>query len=495
LPISRAKLRAGHVLPEQPLWLAVPIAVETGEPCGSIDLHVRGLQVKRRFFRPVAALITALMAGPAASQPNDPPTISVPGPITATEDVSQPIVGVTVSDPEGAVLDVNLTAANGTVTPSALNGTPAQINTQLATLTYQPDPDFSGAEAIDIFVADGPHFVADQVAVNVDPAPPQFSLPGPLVATEDAVLQITGVSLSDVDGPIDVNLFSPNATLNPDVYSGDAAAVNAALALIDLTPDPDYSGPLTVDIIVSDGPHFDIQQIIVNVDPAPPQISLPAPLVGSEDAVLQITGVALSDVDGPIDVNLFSPNATLDPNAYSGDAAAVNAALALIDLTPDPDYSGPLTVDIIVSDGPHFDIQQIIVNVDPAPPQITLPSSLELPTNTESLLPGIVVDPIDGDVTVSFQVDIGTVDPLQLAGDAASVTALIGSVAYTPPPGYVGPVSLTVAVADGPHFDLAETTVSITAAGPSVPALGPLGLGVAALSLALAGGVGLRRLS
>jgi hypothetical protein len=58
------------------------------------------------------------------------------------------------------------------------------------------------------------------------------------------LLAIAGVSLSDIDGLVEVHLFAQDATVTPDFIFGDAATVNQALAQLSLTPDEDYSGSI-----------------------------------------------------------------------------------------------------------------------------------------------------------------------------------------------------------------------------------------------------------
>jgi hypothetical protein len=110
------------------------------------------------------------------AQVNDPPSIQLPASPSLTEDVPAVISGITVSDPEDGALSVSLVADFGSVVPDQVVGTPAQINTALAGLEYTPAEDYSGPVTIDIGVADGPHFVFDQLALTIDPAAPQSEI-------------------------------------------------------------------------------------------------------------------------------------------------------------------------------------------------------------------------------------------------------------------------------------------------------------------------------
>jgi len=297
------------------------------------------------------------------AQVNDPPSIQLPASPGLTEDVPAVISGITVSDPEDGALSVSLVADFGSVVPDQVVGTPAQINTALAGLEYTPAEDYSGPVTIDIGVADGPHFVFDQLALTIDPAAPVFSLPTVPPGTEDQDVVIDGISLSNVDGNINVTLLPSTGTVVPIETIGDAAAVNAALAQIVYTPAEDYSGPVTIDIGVADGPHFVFDQLALTIDPAAPQIWLPSPPSLPPDAESAIPGISISDIDGHVNVNLFVSTGTIDPVEFSGPATAVNPELAALTYTPPAGFSGPVVLDVGVSDGPHFVWSQLEIAV------------------------------------------------------------------------------------------------------------------------------------
>jgi len=172
----------------------------------------------------------------------------------------------------------------------------------------------------------------------------------------------------------------------------------------------------------------------------------------------------------------------------------VNTALGALTFTPGEDYSGPTVIDIEVPDGPHFVNTQIPVTVEPAPPQIVLPSGLGVPSDVASPVPGIEVLSIDGDVDVSLSVDVGTTQPQNVSGPAATIGPALSGAQYTPPAGYLGGVMLVVGVTDGPHSVWEQTLIQVEEQAAPVPALGPLGLGLAAVLLsALGAGATLRR--
>jgi hypothetical protein len=297
------------------------------------------------------------------AQANDPPSIQLPASPSLTEDLPAMISGITVSDPEDGTLTVSLAADSGSVVPDLVVGTPAQINTALAALEYTPAEDYSGPAAIDISVADDPHFVLDQLVFTIDPAVPAFSLPPVPPGTEDQDVVIDGISLSDVDGLINVGLAPSSGSVVPSDLFGDAASVNATLAQIVYTPDEDYSGPVTIDLIAVDGPHFVPDQLVFTIDPAAPQIQLPSPPSLPPDTVSAIPGISVSDIDGNVNISLSVSTGTVDPVDFSGPASAANSALAALSYTPPAEFLGPVVLDIGVSDGPHFVSSQLDIAV------------------------------------------------------------------------------------------------------------------------------------
>jgi hypothetical protein len=325
--------------------------------------------------------------------------------------------------------------------------------------------------------------------------PPVIAIPSSPSALEDTDTLVAGVSVSDPEnGTLTVDLNTLEGSVNPSNVVGTPAVVNAALALLTFTPNEDYSGPATIDIAVFDGPHSVYAQILLTVDPVAPQFNLPPPPTGVEDTLLEIPGVSLSSIDGIIDVGLWSPAGTVTPNWVTGDPASINLALAQLSLLAVEDGSGSEVIYLDVFDGPHHVSAELPFTINAAPPQISLPTGATLPPDTQSVIPGISVTSIDGEVTVNLAVDIGTVDPSNVSGPAESIDAALAAVQYSPPNGFLGPVALSLDVFDGPHWESSETTIQIQAETfPAVPSIGPSGLFTMVIALMLTGAVVLRR--
>src|SRR6202008_895639 len=114
---------------------------------------------------------------------NDGPVNAVPGAQTVNEDTALSIGGVSVNDVDGNLSTTRLTVTNGTVTVSlaggatissgangsatlTLSGTQAQINAALASISYQGNLNFNGADTLTVLSSDG-NSVTDSDTVSI----------------------------------------------------------------------------------------------------------------------------------------------------------------------------------------------------------------------------------------------------------------------------------------------------------------------------------------
>ena len=118
---------------------------------------------------------------------NSAPVNTLPGPMTAAEDATIAITGLSVSDVDGNLSSVQLSVANGVLNLSVaggatissgannsasvtLTGTQTQLNAALATLTYAGGADFNGADVLSVLSSDGPGLSdTDTLAITVNP--------------------------------------------------------------------------------------------------------------------------------------------------------------------------------------------------------------------------------------------------------------------------------------------------------------------------------------
>ncbi len=207
------------------------------------------------------------------SSVNDGPVNVVPGAQTVNEDTSLAINGVSVNDVDGNLSTTQLTVANGTLNVSlaggatisagangsstlTLSGTQAQINAALASISYQGNADFNGADTLTVLSTDGNGVTdSDTVSITVSSVNdgPVNAVPGAQTVNEDTSLSISGVSVNDVDGNLaTTQLTVASGTLNVSLaggatisagangsstltLSGTQAQINAALASLSLS--------------------------------------------------------------------------------------------------------------------------------------------------------------------------------------------------------------------------------------------------------------------
>ena len=348
--------------------------------------------------------------------------------------VNDPPVGadVTASVAEDAVLSGTLpgTDPDGDALVFALATAPASgiavINAD-GSYSYTPNPDFNGQDSFTFTVSDGvapPQTYTVTVTVTpVDDAP--VANPSPLVVTEDT--PATGaLNAYDPDGgALTYALTTPPAggtvSINPDgTYT--------------YTPNLNFNGPDSFEITITDSSGatlvVPIRFTVSPVDDAP--VANPSPLVVTEDT--PATGnLNASDPDG-------------DPLTYTVTQQPANGTLVVnadgsYSYTPNPDYFGPDSFEVAVSD-PQGNTILVPVSFNVAPvddPPVANPSPLIVVEDTPATGSLNAYDP-DGD-TLIFDL---TTPP----GSGTVVLNADGTFTYTPNPNFFGSDSFTVTIAD-----------------------------------------------
>jgi hypothetical protein len=374
---------------------------------------------------------------------NDPPVITAASSFTIDEDTSLTlsVADFTIDDPD----DATFTLSVGSGTDYSVNGT-----------TVTPDPDFNGTLTVPVSVDDGEDSSASlDVVVTVNPVndPPSIAGQGvsPLGATEDTpfTLGLGDLAVSDVDGP---------GPLTLSIRPGTDYTANG----LTVTPAPDFSGLLTVRVVVNDGladsAPFDVAVQVAPVND-PPVIAGQQPLSVNEDGALTIqpgVDLTVADPDGP----------SVSVALASGPNYSVNGLV----VTPDPDYAGPLIVPAVASDGqstsPSFPLAITVVPVNDRPvitasPSPTTPEDTSLPLSLSDFAVTDVDTPASGLTLVL----------------AAGANYSVSGTTITPAPDYTGTLSVPVRVDDG--TDVSDpVTVSVTVTpvndAPVITAQSPL---------------------
>ncbi|MEK7674617.1 MAG: Ig-like domain-containing protein, partial [Verrucomicrobiota bacterium] len=303
---------------------------------------------------------------------NTRPVAGVPGNQTVAEDTVLPLAGVSASDIDAGdgLMLVSLAAANGTLTlgsttgltvieganasPNlAVEGTLADLNPALATLSYLGMTDFNGSDTVAVVVNDqgntgagGPlsdskSFGITVTAVNDVPVANGQAV----VVVEDTAKAIT-LTGSDVEG----SALSFSVVAGPGHGSLSGAAPN-----LTYTPSANYNGSDSFTFKANDGAldsAVATVSITVTAVNDPPTMSDIANQTINESAVLGPVAFTVGDIDTPpanLNLTVISWNPVLAPTANivfggSGENRTVT-------VTPTANLFGTATITVTVSDG------------------------------------------------------------------------------------------------------------------------------------------------
>src|SRR6202008_4949805 len=231
-----------------------------------------------------------------------------------------------------------------------LSGTQAQINAALASVSYQGNPNFNGADTLTVVSADA-NGVTDSDAVSITVSSvndgPVNTVPGAQSVNEDTALAISGVSVNDVDGNLATTQLSvSNGVLNVSLaggaaisagasgssmltLSGTQAQINAALASLSYQGNLNFSGADTLSVVstdsngATDSDSVSITVIAVNHGPVN---TVPGAQTVNEDAVLSVGGISVNDIDGNLaTTRLTVTNGTLNVSLAGGATISAGA--------------------------------------------------------------------------------------------------------------------------------------------------------------------------
>jgi CSLREA domain-containing protein len=361
---------------------------------------------------------------------NDPP-VAVDDAASTAEDAA---VGVDVlandSDVDGDSLTVE----------SVTQGAHGSVTTDGATVTYTPDPDWSGTDTFSYTVTDGTATDIGTVTVTVTPvndAP---------AAADDAITTVE-------DTPVTLSVLGNDGDLDGDpltvqsVTQGAHGVVTTDGTTVTYTPDPDWSGTDTFSYTVSDGTATDIGTVTLTVTPVnDPPVAGDDAASTAEDAAVGVDVLSNdSDVDGdPISVQ----------SVTQGTNGSVTTDGTTIVYTPDPDWHGTDTFAYTVTDGTATDIGTVTVTVTPV--------------NDAPAAAGDAVTTVeDTPVTVTVLGNDSDVDGDPLAVESVTqgahgvVTTDGTTVTYTPEPDWSGTEMFSYTVSDGVLTDTGTVTVTV----------------------------------
>ena len=344
--------------------------------------------------------------------------------------------------------------------------------------TYTPTTNYNGADTVDIIVCDG-NGGCDTVTVVIEVTPvndPPVIDDGngnsmdtlTVTVSEDTPLNLC-IPATDADGDaLDITAYTNGPA------SGSIFNILDGNTCFTYAPDANYSGPDSVNIVVSDGNGgTDTLVLIITVTPVN---DLPVITDGNGTSIDSLN--ASTPEDTPITICLDAIDAdgdTLDVSGFlNGPANGTMSGIADGDTcftyTPNADWSGSDTVDVLVCDGNGgCDTLTVVIAVIPVnDPPIILNNGNPADTLNLSTDPDVplvicpeVVD-ADGDsvdvVSIINGPDSGAVSGI-LDGDTCFT--------YTPNGGFIGTDTMTVVVSDGNGGT--DTVVVIVSVFPNDP--------------------------
>ena len=357
---------------------------------------------------------------------NDPPVITAQNTeIEIDEDNSTTlsVTQLTITDPD------NTSGFVLTVLPNT--------NYTLNGLAVTPNANYNGDLPVFVTVSDG--FVNSapftmHITVNPVNDVPTITGQNAVTTVEDVkvTLKLTDLIASDID--------------TDDPYPGAftmsaSAGTNYTVNGLEITPAQNYSGMLTVPVVVNDGQAnsntFDLQIQVTPANDAPVIVNqTPNPLTTSEDIPVEITldNLQVTDVES-------TPPTGFSIIVQSGTNYTFNGTT----ITPAADYVGSLTVVLRVSDGSAQSLPfnfQILVGPQNDPPVITgqNPVSVQEDGSVEIQPSQLIIDDPDANETFTL-----TVLP---PGPSSNYTIVEGTT-IQPNPNFFGNLSVSVRVTDG----------------------------------------------
>ncbi|MGC3948681.1 MAG: tandem-95 repeat protein [Chryseolinea sp.] len=379
-------------------------------------------------------------------KPNIPPQITGQQTITTNQGTSLTIElgNVIVTDPD-----------NSFPTGFTLKVYPGTSYSFSAT-TITPSANFTGQLTVPVTVNDGTNesnkFDLKVEVTNKPNVGPQITGQQALSVNQGGSLTVEMANLTVVDPD---NTYPTGFTLK--ILTGTSYSVSGSI----ITPSPTFIGTLTASVSVNDGTNesnvYPLKIEVVKTQNAPPQITAQVELKVNEDESISLSLANLTVTDPD---NSYPQEFTIKINAGSNYTASGTT------IKPAPNFSGDLSVPVVVNDGSNdsapFNVRITVMPVNDAP-VITGQIPLTTKKNTLITIPlsALTVTDPDNTYPTDFSLKI-------LSGDNYSVAGNI----LTPAIDFVGALTVSVMVYDGkansPVFNLKVDVVSPDNAAPTI---------------------------
>ncbi|MGB3509375.1 MAG: Ig-like domain-containing protein, partial [Microcoleaceae cyanobacterium] len=331
------------------------------------------------------------------------------------------------------------------------------------TVTFTPDPEYNGPVNFEYVVQDG-NGGEDTGAVTGTVEP----INDPPVAVNDTavVAENNSVNIPVLDND-DFGTDGPGTITIDEVTNGTAVVNNNGTAddptddTIDFTPDPDYSGPATINYTITDSNGDTSSAVVdVTVNDQPTAVDDTATVEADSSVNIPILDNDDFGTDGPGTITIdevTNGTATVNNNGTADDPTDDT-----IDFTPDPDYSGPATINYTITDADgdtSSAVVDVTVNAENLPTAVNDTATVE-PENSVSI-PVLENDDFGTDGPGTITIDEVTNGTAVLNDGGTPDDPTDDTIDFTPDADYNGPATInyTITDADG---DTSSAVVDVT---------------------------------
>jgi len=305
------------------------------------------------------------------------------------------------------------------------------------TVTYTPDPNFTGTDVFTYIVRD-PDGLIDTavVTITVDPS-------------NDPPVAVNDTTVTDEDTPVVIDILADDYDVD-----GDSIALHGLLSppsngslginpdgTITYTPNPNFTGSDSFSyIIVDEDGLLDTAVVLISVNP-------------DNDPPVAVNDAATTDEDTPVVIDVLANDDDVDGDSISTTSihVAPNNGTASINpdgtvtYTPNANYTGSdIFTYIITDENGDTDTAVVVVTIDPSnDPPVAVNDTVTTDLNTAITIDALAndSDPIEGDSLMMTTILVG-------ANNGMTSINPDGTVTYTPDNGFTGIDSLEYLVCD-----------------------------------------------
>ncbi|MBX9660986.1 MAG: tandem-95 repeat protein, partial [Nitrospiraceae bacterium] len=452
---------------------------------------------------------------------NNAPTNVLPAPQTAVEDQPLAITGLSVTDADGNLATVQLSAVNGTLTVTlsggatvssgtngsnsvTLTGSQTDLNATLASLTYQGNPNFAGLDSFTITSTDSTGTAdTDSLPITVTPvndSPSDLTLMGNTVAENAANGTVVGtVTGTDPDvGDTKTYSFTDSAGGRFAINSSTGQITVANSSLLDYETATSHS--VTVRVTDSGGLTYDETFTInlTNVNEAPTGADAAVTIAEDTSHTLTTANFGFSDVDAGDSLSAVRIDSLPSAGSLtlSGVAVMAGEVVTVADITAgnlvftpaaDANGTGYASFTFSVRDsGNLYDSGPNTLTFDVTPvndaPVNSVPGAQSVAEDTPLTISGLSVTDVDGNLsTVQLAVGNGTLNvtlqggatvsagsngsaTLTLSGSQVDINATLATLSYQGILNFDGSDLLTITSTDSNNVaDVDTVAITVTA--------------------------------